>query len=299
MSFANKVEELRTRFGFDHCFSVDRVGRSGGLAILWKNNFHCEITSYSRNHIDLNVLDNGSAGWRLTCFYGFPERERRSDSWQFIHQLASRSSLPWCIMGDFNDLLYATDKQGRIEHPQSLFTGFHNTIEECQLIEIDLNGGNFTREKSRGTSNWVRERLDRASATQSWWSKFPLCYLKVFQVSRSDHDPIILELMKVDILRKNFRFRFENIWLKEPNFVTEVKDFWKSIPVAHLIPKLAEVSAYMARWGRTFFHKFKEKIKVQKNIMESLGNRTDADSVQGYLEANEELNNLFYKEEVY
>lgn len=202
-------------------------------------------------------------------------------------------------MGDFNDLLYATDKQGRVDHPQSLFTGFHNTIEECQLIELDLNGGNFTWEKSRGTSNWVRERLDRAFATQSWWSKFPLCHLKVVQVSRSDHDPIILELMKVDISRKSFRFRFENIWLKEPNFVTEVKEFWKSIPVAHLIPKLAEVSTYMARWGRTFFHKFREKIKVQKSIMESLGNRTDDDSVQGYLEAKEELNNLFYKEEVY
>lgn len=41
-SFANKLEELRVHFGFDYCFSVDKIGRNGGLAILWKNNFKCK-----------------------------------------------------------------------------------------------------------------------------------------------------------------------------------------------------------------------------------------------------------------
>lgn len=95
----------------------------------------------------------------------------------------------------------------------------------------------------------------------------------------------------MDISSRKFRFRFENIWLKEPDFILEVKNFWKSIPVAHLIPKLAEVSTFMARWGRTFFHKFKEKIKLQKSVIDVLADRTDEISVQAYISAKEELNN--------
>lgn len=58
LSFSNKVEEMRFRLGFEHCFSVDRVGRSGGLAILWKNKFNCEILSYSKNHSKDVVVEN-------------------------------------------------------------------------------------------------------------------------------------------------------------------------------------------------------------------------------------------------
>lgn len=36
ISFSNKIEELRVKFGFDYSFSVDKIGRSGGLAVLWK-----------------------------------------------------------------------------------------------------------------------------------------------------------------------------------------------------------------------------------------------------------------------
>lgn len=47
------------------------------------------------------------------------------------------------------------------------------------MTELDLMGGSFTWEKSRGSKDWVRERLDRAFASTSWWQLFPLCKLKV------------------------------------------------------------------------------------------------------------------------
>lgn len=30
----NKIEELKNKMAFDHCFAVDREGRSGGVAVL-------------------------------------------------------------------------------------------------------------------------------------------------------------------------------------------------------------------------------------------------------------------------
>lgn len=41
----------------------------------------------------------------------FPERERRKDFWNLIRRLADISPLPWCILGDFNDIMYVTDKK--------------------------------------------------------------------------------------------------------------------------------------------------------------------------------------------
>ena len=55
--------------------------------------------------------------WRLTGFYGFSESSRRRESWDLLRLLAGSSELPWVCIGDFNDLLAATEKRGRIAHP--------------------------------------------------------------------------------------------------------------------------------------------------------------------------------------
>lgn len=89
-------------------------------------------------------------------------------------------------------------------------------IEECQLSELSLRGGKYTWERGRNTNAWVREKLDRDFATVSWLSKFPANTLKVVHTPISDHEPIILELLSTEISKKEFRFRFENVWLKEP-----------------------------------------------------------------------------------
>ncbi|XP_074346289.1 uncharacterized protein LOC141685065 [Apium graveolens] len=172
-------------------------------------------------------------------------------------------------------MLIASDKSGPQPHPHSLLEGFKITIEECGLMELDLTGGDFTLEKSKGTINWVRECLDRAFANAHWWRKFPLCKLSVSHTIKSDHDPILLEPVNVEFSRKQFRFKFENTWLHEPNFKEEVSIHWREIPSLHLLPKLLSVTTFMARWGRIFFHKFRDKVKKQKTTLDSLVSRGD------------------------
>lgn len=154
-------------------------------------------------------------------------------------------------------------------------------------------------EKSKGRLNWVREKLDRAFASSSWLHKFPLCKLTVIHTTVSDHDPILLESCNVVVSRKKFRFRFENVWLKEPNFHNEVSGFWKQLHAAHLLPKLLSASEFMAKWGHKFFHKFRDKVRLQKKAIDELVNRTDSDGVAKYFEANERFNDLLLHEEIY
>lgn len=49
------MEFLYVRWRFDSCLSVDYIGKSGGLALLWLNNLNLQIESYSSNHIDSTI----------------------------------------------------------------------------------------------------------------------------------------------------------------------------------------------------------------------------------------------------
>lgn len=145
----------------------------------------------------------------------------------------------------------------------------------------------------------MRERQDRAFATGSWWQLFPLCKLSVYHAICSDHDPIVLDICNVNISKKQFRFKFENIWLREHGFHTEIKKYWEHLPRIHLLPKLLSLSAFMSKWGRNFFHKFRDRICYQKEVLNNLVNRTDEEGIRNYFLERDRLNDLFLQEEVY
>lgn len=95
--------------------------------------------------------------WRYTCFYDCPERSHRQESWDIIRVLASSSTLPWCMLGDYNDMLYGFEKVGGHPHPTGLLEGFIKVVMECGLEDLGFNGSEFTWEKSRGTDIWIQE----------------------------------------------------------------------------------------------------------------------------------------------
>ena len=60
-----------------------------------------------------------------------------------------RSDLPWCCMGDFNDLLTQSKKRGRLMHPNYLIQGFREAVEYYGLRDLGMEGYSFTWEKSK------------------------------------------------------------------------------------------------------------------------------------------------------
>lgn len=55
-----------------------------------------------------------------------------------LRSLSGMSNLPWCIIGDLNDLLSSEDKCGRVKHPYWLSNGFRETVATCSLSDIEL-----------------------------------------------------------------------------------------------------------------------------------------------------------------
>ena len=110
-----KIEELRIKLGFSGKFAVNSIGHSGCLAMLWDSSLSCSILGFSNNHINL-IISKSIGDWRLTSYYGFPERHRWRASWTLLRALAIRSSLPRVCIRDFKDLLSPSDKKGGVAH---------------------------------------------------------------------------------------------------------------------------------------------------------------------------------------
>ena len=70
----------------------------------------------------------------------FPERNRRKESWKLLNWLKSRSNMPWCLVGDFNDLLTQSEKHGRVRHPNYLIQGFWDAVHFGGLNDVPMHG---------------------------------------------------------------------------------------------------------------------------------------------------------------
>jgi len=95
--------------------------RGRGLAVFWKNLELVSLLSYFNNHVDLSVVGVDKFKWRFTCFYSFPERHKRRQSWNLLRALSCRSTLSWVCIGDYNDLLWVEDKTRSYPHLNALY----------------------------------------------------------------------------------------------------------------------------------------------------------------------------------
>ena len=79
--------------------------------MLWRME-GVSVMGYSPNHIDLLGQEVGRTSWRFTGYYGFSERHKRAEAWEFNRSLNSQGHILWFIVGDFNDMLSLEDKKG-------------------------------------------------------------------------------------------------------------------------------------------------------------------------------------------
>lgn len=163
---------------------------------------------YSLNHIDLKVGGVGEeVHWRLTFFYGHPIEAEHYKSWELLQRLKETSSLPWCCLGDFNEVLQAFEQDGGDVRSERQMEGFRNTITNCELQNMGFVGNKFTWAMTKGGG--IKVWLDRRLATQSWIDLFPAFRLVHLKPTSSDHIPILLEweVRKMAKFKKSFRYK--------------------------------------------------------------------------------------------
>ncbi|XP_019167308.1 PREDICTED: uncharacterized protein LOC109163041 [Ipomoea nil] len=222
------AERVRVKIGYEGLFYVNNTGRSGGLALLWRKNNTARLLGYSKTHIDVEVSISGFPNWRMTCYYGYPERTRRTESWDLLKQLATQSELPWVVIGDFNDLLYQYEKRGGNPHPNSLLRGFGETMDQCGLAQLPMSGNQFTWQTGKGTPGWIQEKLDKVLVTNRWRDIVNGATVANQWTRRSDHSAIFMGIRQYGGRRAGGRrFRFEMAWLYDEGCRAVVAESWE------------------------------------------------------------------------
>jgi len=137
----NRMEWIRVKLGFAGCFVVDPVGRSGGLALLWRDVGALEIYNYSLRHINATIMDGNSLPlWKLTRFYGHPVYGQRASSWELIRHLKAFSPLLWMCVGDFNEIMDQSKNEGAAIRREPQMDGFRSVLEDCLLADLGFQG---------------------------------------------------------------------------------------------------------------------------------------------------------------
>ena len=220
-----KAVSVRDKCNFSHSWVVPSAGRSGGLALFWKDGIEVEILDADHSHIDTLVKGGVSMNWwHLTGFYGAPETSRREESWALLKLIRDRSTLPWLVVGDFNEIACASEKEGGSSCQRRQMKLFTETLNWCGLRDMGFVGPRFTWLYQTADGGQIRERLDRVVASSAWAERFREARVHHFSNSASDHSVLALHFFLKQ--RKRFKwklFRFESMWLSDPRCEDVVK----------------------------------------------------------------------------
>ena len=156
------MEWIRVKLGFAGLFAVDLVGRSEGVALLWKEEKELEIQNYSRRHINAIVKrDDDGTFQKLACLYGDLDSSKRKELWALLKHLKYFSPKVWLCVGDFNEITHQGEKTSDARQIKSLIADFILALEDCSLGDLGFNGPRYMWTNKRIDEGLTLVRLDR------------------------------------------------------------------------------------------------------------------------------------------
>ncbi|CAM8992687.1 unnamed protein product [Rhodiola kirilowii] len=292
-----RCEVIRARLGFRCCFSVPARGRSGGLALFWNNPDEVSITNFSFYHIDFMV--HMTVPFRATLFYGAPRASLRFRSWELLRQLKDLSSAPWCVLGDFNEILSFSETSQNAQRRSGAIAQFRSAVGDCHLGDLGFKGYRFTYSNKRRDAYETRCRLDRVLANPAWRHLYPDALVYHLSTFHSDHSPIQLCLRPVRHRRQRM-FRYEAMWDRDPRFRELLQSLWAN-QAHHLdfLDKLDRIKRPVMDWNQRVFGNVDKKLHGLRDALNTIRQcpRTDA-NVAKEIQLTADMDEWLRREEI-
>lgn len=100
--------------------------------------------------------------WRFTGFYGNPNSTSSTFSWKLLSRLYNiheLQHLPWLVGGDFNEILYESEKLVGSLCSLTQMSAFRDVINSCMLCDLNFKGDPFTWCNRRQNNEIIDHRL--------------------------------------------------------------------------------------------------------------------------------------------
>ena len=156
--------------------------------------------------------------WAFSGVYGQVEKSLREPFWEELGSIKGLWEEPWCVGGDFNEILFP-DERSKGGRTSTSMRRFFDILNDLGLRDLLLQGGPYIWRG--GLNGRSKSLLDRFVVSADWESH----YCKVIQSCLprpvSDHYPILLDS---DGIRMGpSPFRFELMWLEYEGFKETLK----------------------------------------------------------------------------
>ncbi|TYH19510.1 hypothetical protein ES288_A05G357600v1 [Gossypium darwinii] len=269
---SNRFQRIRSICRMEGCLAVDSAGKSGGLALLWRDGLDVLVQNYSNFHIDSLVRLENEDVLRFTGFYGQTASRSRQQAWDILRRVHHKVNEGWIVGGDFKAILNLSEKEG----------GVTNNREGDRL---------------------VKERLDRFVASDVILDKFPFLASYVVRQSRSDHEAILIDTegSKPNRERTGHKawFRYDTCWAGEQELKDLISSIWEK-EESNMLAKMDMTRDKLGPWQFSRFRNLKYKIKgLEKEISRLMDGRTDDRTACLLKQDRGKLGHLYDVEEKY
>lgn len=244
---------LRKVLGMDFMHAVDAKGVSGGLCLFWKEAQQVALVKYSDFFIEVLVTDDASGlAWRLFGIYASTDAKIRKAQWLTLHTRMSLCPEACLLIGDFNDILDRSEKQGGNVRSERSMLDFRSFVADNRLLDLGFVGHPFTW-RNRRQEGGIQERLDRALGSAQWLQSFPEAKILHEVVEGSDHSMLILQTHAVR-KKKRGRFIYDPRWGTLAGCKAVVANHWAKVTrgpkSVQVIGKLSWVRKGLLDWKR-------------------------------------------------
>lgn len=253
-----RADIVINKCGVDGIARVEASGFSGGIWCLWKNSrIAISVISTSRYCIHLKVNPSSANPWFLSVIYASLQQGLHEHLWDQLIAFSSSIVGPWCVGGDFNIVLYESEKSGGapINYPSCMV--FSTCLDQCNLLDLGYKGPQVT-----WAGGDLRERLDRVVCNQAWLSLFVDSSMVNLPLPSTDHCGLWIRLSANGPRHgtKNY-FKFLGPWLEHPEFRVQLENSWRASSSWN--DNISRLSNTLKAWNHDVFGNiFKKKKRI-------------------------------------
>jgi exonuclease III len=236
---------------FDEFAYLPAIGTRGDILLAWDSSV-LEIANISLDTYAITgeITTKDEKRWWLTTVYGPQQTEEKMI---FLNELTERRSLcpvPWIVLGDFNMIMYASEKNNE-NIDRGMMARFRRFAQELELKDLYMHGRIFTW--SNGREVPTMSRIDRVLVSADWDLQNPDAMLQALSSSALDHAPLHVSMSAA--FRPKRRFKFELFWLKLDGIDEAIKQAWVcddriTDPFRRLDAMYRNAAEFLLAWGQ-------------------------------------------------
>ncbi|XP_016207055.1 uncharacterized protein LOC107647498 [Arachis ipaensis] len=172
---------------------VEAEGASGGLLLMWDNTVFNLSSCYKGARwlcVD-GVLLKNNFRCAFCLVYSEHDREEKLVVWEELSFLSGLCQIPFCFMGNFNEIVQMEERLGATSLPRSA-AEFKSWVHDMELMDLVSSDRWFTWFQGQSCS-----RIDKVLVSLEWLEEFPETRLRGGPRGLSDHCPMIMNVTRL------------------------------------------------------------------------------------------------------